>query len=363
MPVKQLPPDADINHLKHQAKDLLKSVRSADAGALQRVREFHPQFAGKPDEELRTIRFTLSDAQLTIGREYGFSSWPRLREAVAESMGVELQLPHHERIDDATFRRAVDLIDEGNVEELRKLVTESPELLQQTVSFEGGNYFSKPTLLEFIAENPIRNNRLPKNIVEVTRYLLESGADKNQHSVGMTLSLVCSGNVVREQGVQTQLIDLLCEFGADPTGAMMPALSHGEFEAANKLMECGAKLDIVSAAALGKQNIVEQKLASASADQKHQALAMASQHGRESVLRLLLESGEDPCRFNPVGFHAHSTPLHQAALSGNLAIVKLLIEFGADTTLKDTVFDGSPSGWARHAGHEDIAEFIKSKSN
>jgi ankyrin repeat protein len=315
------------------------------------------------DGELQASPFTLSDAQLTLGREYGFANWPRLREAVAESMGVELQLPHHERIEDATFRQAVDLVDEGNIDKLRQLLADNLALIEETVTFEGGNYFSNPTLLEFIAENPIRNNSLPKNIVEVTRFLLESGADQNQHSVGMTLSLVCSGNVVREQGVQLELVDLLCQYGADPTGAMMPALSHGEFEAAKRLIERGANLDIVSAAAIGQHCIVESELASASADERHQALAMASQHGRESALRLLLESGEDPSRFNPVGFHAHSTPLHQAALAGNLAIVKLLIEFGADTTLKDTIFDGSPVGWARHAGHEKIAKFIEAKSN
>ncbi len=363
MPVKRLPPDADLDHLKHQARDLLKAVRNSDLTAFQRVREFHPRLTEMTDQQLQSSRFTLGDSQFTIGREYGFDSWPRLRQAVAESMGVELELPHHERIKDDTFRQAVDLIDEGNVDQLRELIANNRDLITRTVTFEGGNYFSNPTLLEFIAENPIRNNRLPANITDVARMLLESGADQNQHSVGMTLSLVCSGNVARQQGVQQQLIELLCEFGASPDGAMQPALSHGEFAAADTLVKLGAKLDLVSAAALGRAEIVQEQFSSASDEEKHQAVALASQHGRVDVLKILLESGEDPSRFNPFGFHGHSTPLHQAALAGHFSTVRLLIEFGANTELKDTVHHGTAAGWARHAGHLQIATFIEEPTN
>ena len=361
MPVKQLPPDAQIDGLKQHAKDLLTAIRAEDVPAFQRVREFHPCMERFSDSHIRSSVFTLSDAQLAIGREYGFASWARLREAVAESMGVELQLPHHERIEDPTFRQAVDLIDEGNINGLTGLVEEHPQLLTQSITFAGDNYFSNPTLLEFIAENPIRNNNLPDNIVDVTRALLQLGADRNRDSVNMTLSLVCSGNVVREQGVQTELIGVLCDAGAEPGRAMMLALSHGEFDAAEKLIEQGAKLDIVSAAAVGRKDVVQQNLPTAADEHKHQALAMAAQHGRTEVLKLLLESGEDPNRFNPIGFHAHSTPLHQAALAGHMLAVKELIKFGAKSDLKDTIFDGTALGWAKHAGHVEIADFIENK--
>jgi len=42
-----------------------------------------------------------------------------------------------------------------------------PKLAQQRVVFEGENYFRNPTLLEFVAENPVRRGALPPNIVEV----------------------------------------------------------------------------------------------------------------------------------------------------------------------------------------------------
>ena len=44
---------------------------------------------------------------------------------------------------------------------------------------------------------------------------------------------------------------------------------------------------------------------------------------------MLLNAGEDPSRYNPVGCHAHSTPLHQAALAGHIGVVRLLVQRGA----------------------------------
>ena len=35
------------------------------------------------------------------------------------------------------------------------------------------------------------------------------------------------------------------------------------------------------------------------------------------IVRMLLDAGEDPNRYNPVGAHSHSTPLHQAAVGGH----------------------------------------------
>ena len=52
-------------------------------------------------------------------------------------------------------------------------------------------------------------------------------------------------------------------------------------------------------------------LPSASADDRHRALALASQLGHAGVVGVLLDAGEDPNRYNPPGTHAHSPPLHQ----------------------------------------------------
>ena len=84
----------------------------------------------------------------------------------------------------------------------------------QHVIFEGGNYFRNPTLLEFVAENPTRRGTLPDKIVQVTKVILDAGT--TQTALDETLLLVCQRRVARESSVQLPLIDLLCDYGADP---------------------------------------------------------------------------------------------------------------------------------------------------
>ena len=43
-------------------------------------------------------------------------------------------------------------------------------------------------------------------------------------------------------------------------------------------------------------------------------------------------------------------PLHEAAMSGNLAMIRLLLERGADPNLRDPGYDATPRGWAEHHG-------------
>ena len=359
MPTKRLPAQADIIHLKHQAKDLLRAQRAARSDGLQRIREFHPKHRGTSDSTIAAADFTLSDAQQTIAREYGFKSWPRLRQVVADAGGVTLDLLHHERIEDPLFRQAVDLLDEGQTDRLRALLQQHPELAHQRIVFEGENYFGNPSLLEFIAENPIRHGRMPANIVEMAEVILDAGAKEDKTRLTETLGLVASSCVARDCGLQNALIARLCSAGADADGAMMAALAHGEFAAAEALLAGGARLDLVVAAATGREALARQVLPTADALVRHRALAMAAQHGHASILRLLLEAGEDPDRYNPEGCHMHTTPLHQAAYGGFEEAVKALVEAGARLDMKDILFKGTPLGWALHGGREKIAAYLR----
>jgi hypothetical protein len=239
MPVKPLPPHADLNHLKHQAKDLFNARAERDPQAAQRIREFHSRFQQATDATIFEAKFSLADAQLTIARERGFASWPKLKRRVEKPAPADdLSLPFQERIQDPAFRRAVDLLDAGDVEGLRAHLRAHPNLVHERVVFEGGNYFQNPSLLEFVAENPIRQGKLPANIVEVAKLILDVGAKSDRATLDETLGLVCSGRVPRECGVQIPLIDLLCDYGADPNRGMPGA--HGEFEAAGALLRRGS---------------------------------------------------------------------------------------------------------------------------
>jgi len=67
--MSQLPDRPDVDQLRRQARELHRAAADGDAGALGRLREV-------------SDKITLSAAQLTIARDYGFPSWPRLKAEV-----------------------------------------------------------------------------------------------------------------------------------------------------------------------------------------------------------------------------------------------------------------------------------------
>jgi len=359
VPVSALPPKPDLDHLKYQAKDLLRDHARHNLGAAQRIREFHPRFSSATDAEIFEAHLKLSDAQLAVARESGFPSWARLKRHIEEpALSGQMNRPYHERIDDDVFRRGVELLDAGDVAGLRAHLLQHPNLVRQHIVFEGGNYFQNPTLLEFIAENPIRHGTLPHNIVQVARAILDAGAE--QSALNEALALVVTGSVPRECRVQVPLIDLLCDYGAHPDSAIHAALQGG-FEAVNALIRRGACMDLPVAAALGRLEDARRLLPAAGSRDRHLALALASQFGHVEIARLLLDAGETPNRYNPVSCHSHSTPLHQAALAGHIEVVRLLVERGARLDLKDILWHGTPAGWAKHGGKLETEAFLHSQ--
>ena len=358
MPTKQLPANPSLAHLKHQAKDLIREHTSREPSSAQRLREFHPSLRLATDHEIFSTRLTLGDAQLAIAREYGFASWTRIKHHIERpDLSDNLALPHHERIDDAVFRQAVNLIDAGDVSGLSRLLQANPNLIHQRVLFEGGNYFRNPGLLEFIAENPVRHGTLPPNIIAVAVILLEAGPE--QRFVNDTLGLVVSGRVTRECKVQIPLIDVLCKYGADPNSALHTAVLHGEFEAVYQLIRWGATPDLSMLAALGETEEFLSRLPLSDSGQRHLALALAAQYGHTEIVRALLDAGEDPNRYNPPGSHSHATPLHQAALAGHLGVVRLLVERGARLDTKDVIWQGTPADWAQHDGRTEVESYLR----
>jgi hypothetical protein len=77
---RELPPKANLEHLREQAKDLLRKVRQGDAAAIERLRS-HVSFSAPASVKL-------ADAQHFIARDYGFSSWLKLKEHV-ESLALD----------------------------------------------------------------------------------------------------------------------------------------------------------------------------------------------------------------------------------------------------------------------------------
>jgi hypothetical protein len=181
------------------------------------------------------------------------------------------------------------------------------------------------------------------------------------------MGMVVSSDHPAKAGLQVPLIELLLDFGAAIEGRgtskwgapLLTALTFGISDAAKVLAQRGARIDLPAAAGLGLMDDAARLLPFADAEARHRALSLAAQHGHPEIVRLLLDAGEDPNRYNLEGNHAHSTPLHQAVLTGNEAVVRLLVERGARLDTRDTVWQGTPLGWALYGGGKAQAEMAE----
>jgi ankyrin repeat protein len=138
------------------------------------------------------------------------------------------------------------------------------------------------------------------------------------------------------------------------------ALVFNKRDAARALVERGAPvLTVAAAAGLGRIDDVRRMLPAATAEDRHRAMALAAQSGHADIVGLLIDAGEDPNRFNPPGTHSHTPPLHQAIWAGHLNVVKLLLERGARLDIRDTIYHGTPLGWAEYGDQPEIAAFLR----
>jgi peptide-methionine (S)-S-oxide reductase len=262
---------------------------------------------------------------------------------------------------DACFREAVSAIDAGDVDALDHLLAAHPELVRERLDAPGDwlrakvggaleRYFRQPYLLWFVAENPVRNDKLPKNIAQVTRLMVQAAqrerVDSLQTQLDYTLELVVTGRVAREWGLQLELIDLLIDAGATPD-ATQEALAYGNLAAAERLLEHGAELTLAAALCLGRTQDVEYLAQAASSEDRQVALAAAALNGTAQALSTLIALGVDLNAYSS-RIHTHATVLHHAVNSGSLDAVKVLVEAGAELGTKDRIHQGTPLDWAEY---------------
>jgi ankyrin repeat protein len=259
------------------------------------------------------------------------------------------------------FESAVEAVVAGDLDTLKSLLRESPELVRARSARP-----HHATLLHYVAANGVEDERqrTPTNAVDVAKTLLDAGAEVDALAEAYggrctTLNLLVSSCHPAKAGLQVALAETLLDAGAAVEGALITALSFGYFDTAQALHRRGAAIDSLPAAAgLGVLADAARLLPAADAESRHRAFALAAQNGQVEVVRLLLDAGEDPDRYNPEGMHSHSTPLHQAALAGHEDVVRLLVERGARRDIRDTIYQGTPQGWAEHGGKTEIAAYL-----
>ncbi|RYP59119.1 hypothetical protein DL770_010282 [Monosporascus sp. CRB-9-2] len=87
-------------------------------------------------------------------------------------------------------------------------------------------------------------------------------------------------------------------------------------------------------------------------------LPKAAAHRHEAVVKLLLEKGAD---LESKDSRYGRTPLSWAAENGHEAVVRLLLEKGADREFKDSRYGRTPLSWAAENGHEAVTKLLLEK--
>jgi ankyrin repeat protein len=175
-----------------------------------------------------------------------------------------------------------------------------------------------------------------------------------------------------KEEVQEEKITPLLKSAPDPASeeALRQAALEGIIEQVKSLLDHGAKVDapdadghtaLMFAAFNGHSDVILLLLDQGAALDRRDlmgrtALLYASTGPFPETVKILLDKGAKP---NVVDSDEHFSPLMHAAAEGNLAVVKVLIEHGADLSLVDVDGDDAES-FARQAGHQQVADYLHS---
>jgi ankyrin repeat protein len=353
MTTPRLPERPNLEQLKRQAKELLRSARLGDAGSLARFRTL-PAFADIEDAASLMATIALHDAQSVVARELGFASWKALFERVEEltldlaaaveqfvGAATEVRPDRAERllqlfpnVGDASFHAALLL---GDVDRVERGLSRQPAM-----ATEPGGPRAWPPLLYLCHTSlgfgpPSRAD----GIVDVARRLLHGGADPNTRFPwlhhGVRRPALWGAVLVTRH---LPLAEVLLDAGADPNdGVTLPLAASGDDT---------RWLDLLVAHGAD----VNQPWATDGSAALYAVLHWA---GSTGGVRWLLEHGAEP---DPVFTPNGETPLHVVAQRWRADLAEALVQRGADVNRRRR--DGrTPYAVAELSGNRDVAEWLE----
>jgi hypothetical protein len=152
-----LPARPHLDVPKQQSRELLRQCKSKMPEALERIRRRHPKFSAADDDTI-SARIKLSDAQFVIAGEYGFSSWPQLKE----------------RIDGNAVAQSIDeAIQSNDAGKVTQLLTAYPNLLHVPVN--NGNW------------GPPMSHAASMGLLDMVKTIAALGAKDFQHAFDRAL--------------------------------------------------------------------------------------------------------------------------------------------------------------------------------
>jgi ankyrin repeat protein len=330
----------NLEYYRKQAKSLLKAAKTNEANALQRLQLHSPKLGSSA---------ALHDAQLTIAREQGFSSWPRFKEFIVESNlnfqelvaafidaatsdfnHAEEILSKHPKISDAGFYVALVL---GDHEQVDRVLTETPSL----TNTKSGPQNCEPLIYLCFSRYANARSVRVSQIVETARVLLRHGAGANtsftpEDSPNMPLSCLYAATGLNNNA---DLALLLLQAGANPNDgeSLYHSTEHPDLACMKLLLQHGAEPN------------------------RANALRHILDYEHSEGVQLLLDAGADPNDPNEQG----NTPLHWAVWRGRSAkIITMLLDRGANVNAKRK--DGRTAyALAILGGQQEIAALLKSR--
>lgn len=324
--MRDLPARPDLGQLRRQAKELLRAARAGDADALRRISAV-------------SDRPVLASAQLALAREYGFTSWPKLRTEV--------------------LRREV--LDSGDPARLRALLGEEPKLAVALMEHwcdhpKGASPLGYVAMLRYDTSRGIWRD-VP-GAGALARALIEAGAPVDGEPGDRETPLITAASY-GDADVARVLIaagaDVVARAAPDAGGvpggtALRHAAVFGMTEVIDVLVAAGARpASIEEAAAVGDLNghLTPQTPLEA----RIRALVMAADHQRLLVVDKLLAAGTPVDATDAVwGRQA----LRVAAHNGRVASVKHLLARGADPSLRDPEHQLTALEWCRRGRHRVV---------
>ena len=190
------------------------------------------------------------------------------------------------------------------------------------------------TLLSIGCEGDTQQNK-PEKEKQYTKSSSEVTAESHIQNMEVFYDAALTGNIeivksMLEQGVDVNGKDL------EGTTALMLSSYNGHTNIVKLLLDNGAHIEARSK--VGRT-----------------ALMFVSTGPFPETVTLLLENDAS---VNAVDHDEHFTPLMHAAAEGLLEIVKILLEYGADPSLRDIDGDTAAS-FALQNGHKDVVNLLK----
>jgi ankyrin repeat protein len=301
-----LPSRPHLEHLKKQAKDLLSLAQSGDADALRCFGEHIRRFDALATDP-KTL--TLAEAQHALAKSYGFASWPLLKNEVLQRRAKRLKADGLPEDPEERLSLVLEAVEQNDEPALRLLLELDPSL---------ADGFRDRRPLALAAERDL------PNLVDV---LLDAGAsfepDQSYPHSPLSWSLTTQSlRAARRLAERGAPVDLWCAAGLgdvermraffDERGQAKPKASRF---GATRFDAQGVKLDIPT----DPIEVISD------------ALYIACRAGQLDAAQFLLDHGARPSFLG----YAAAPALHWAAFSGNQALIRVLLERGADATQTD----------------------------